>query len=511
VLSPFRKRLCDSEQTPDLALTLRIFLLFLLLFLLPGTGVGSSLLQFCVPLMAIIFPFRAWRYDPERVPIQQVVTQPYDKITAAMQERYYQTSPYNLVRIILGKRLPTDGDAANAYTRAAASFENWRQTGVLRRDPEPSIYRYSQAFRIPGSVPGTQARAERRGFIALGRIEPYSAGVVFRHEQTLAKPKADRLDLLRATRGHFGQIFTLYSGAGKVDALIDSALAHNVVPDIEVTDEYEVVHRLWKISDASVIVAVQEQMRDKKLIIADGHHRYETALTYRNERRAMAETDSGVPAPYDSTMMTFVDMDAPDRGRSDNDRPNKDRSGLVILPTHRLVFGLPSFSAAHLRAEAGKFFNVEEVDAGIDAARATAILQQAGHAGTALLAVTAERAFLLHTPKAIGTGWFGNLSLRQQALDVVQLHKCLLEGVLKISEEAIRNQENVSYCREATEALSLVQSGKGQRGKVQAAFLMNPVRIEQVRDIAFAGEVLPQKSTDFYPKLLSGLTIYALE
>jgi hypothetical protein len=195
-------------------------------------------------------------------------------------------------------------------------------------------------------------------------------------------------------------------------------------------------------------------------------------------------------------MMTFVDMD-----RSDKDRP-----GLVILPTHRLVFGLPSFSPAQFQTETRKFFKVEEVDAGIDAARATAILQNAGHAGTALLAVTAEHAFLLHSPKAVGTGTFGSLSLRQQALDVVQLHKCLLEGVLKISEEAIRNQENVSYCREAGEALTQVRSGK-----VQVAFLMNPVRIEQVRDIALAGEVLPQKSTDFYPKLLSGLTIYALE
>ena len=466
--------------------------------------------------MALISPFQAWRYDPERVPVQLAVTQPYDKITPAMQERYYQASPYNLVRIILGKHLPGDGDAENVYTRAAASFQNWRQTGILRQDPEPSIYRYSQTFRIPGEVPGSaagnQARAERRGFIALGRIEDYSAGVVFRHEQTLAKPKADRLDLLRASRAHFGQIFMLYSGAGKVDALLDSASTKNKVPDIEVTDEYDVVHRVSKISDPSVIASLQEQMRDWKLIIADGHHRYETALTYRNERRAAAETATGskkdAPAPYDSVMMTFVDMDRSDRDLSDKDRPNKDRPGLVILPTHRLVFGLPSFSPAQFQAETRKFFNVEEVDPGIDAARATAILHHAGHAhaGTALLAVTGEHAFLLHSPKAVGAGLFGNLSLRQQALDVVQLHKCLLEGVLKISEDTIRNQENVSYCREAAEGLMQVRSGK-----VQVAFLMNPVRMEQVRDIAFAGEVLPQKSTDFYPKLLSGLTIYALE
>jgi uncharacterized protein (DUF1015 family) len=448
--------------------------------------------------MAIISPFRAWRYDPTRVPLQQTVTQPYDKITPAMQDDYYQASPYNLVRIILGKRLPEDAAAENVYTRAAASFQDWRQSGVLQRDREPSIYRYSQTFQLPAGASGAsqanQIKAERRGFIALGRIEEYSANVVFRHEQTLAKPKADRLDLLRATRAHFGQLFMLYSGGGNVNALLESVAAPT--PDIEVTDEYGVIHRVWRVSDPTTIASVRDQMKDRKLIIADGHHRYETALTYRDERRASAETGSGIPAPYDSVMMTFVDMDVPD----------KTRPGLVILPTHRLVFGLPSFSAAQFQTDAREFFNVEEVDAGIDAFRATAILQQAGHAGTALLAVSTDRAFLLHTPKAMGTSLFGKLSLRQQSLDVVQLHKCILEGVLKISEDAIRNQENVTYCRETAEALSQVQSGKAQM-----AFLMNPVRMEQVRDIAFAREVLPQKSTDFYPKLLSGLTIYALE
>jgi uncharacterized protein (DUF1015 family) len=437
--------------------------------------------------MALVSPFRAWRYDPERVAVQHAVTQPYDKITPAMQERYYQASDYNLVRIILGKQLPGDAAADNVYTRAAGSFQTWRQEGILQQDGESSIYRYSQVFTIPGPTPASEIQAERQGFIALGRIENYSNGVVFRHEQTLAKPKADRLDLLRATRAHFGQIFMLYSGAGAVDALLDLDDA----PTIEVTDENGVRHRVWKISDPSRIAAMQEQMRDKKLIIADGHHRYETALTYRNQRRADADTGTGAPAPYDLVMMTFVDMDRP---------------GLLILPTHRLVFGLPTFSAARFQEEARKFFNVEEAAADIDAARATETLRQAGHAGTALLAVTAERTLLLHTPKTIGTAMFGKFSLRQQALDVVQLHKCLLEGVLNISEEAIRNQENVSYCREASEALTQVRTGKAQ-----VAFLMNPVRIEQVRDIAFAGEVLPQKSTDFYPKLLSGLTIYALD
>jgi uncharacterized protein (DUF1015 family) len=439
--------------------------------------------------MATISPFRALRYANEGVPIRQVVTQPYDKISPAMQQSYYQASPYNLVRIILGQRFPSDSEFDNVYTRAASSFRDWRQTGVLRQDPEPSLYRYSQTFKVPGS----ESLAERRAFIALGRTEDYSAGVVFRHEQTLSKPKADRLDLLRSTRAHFGQIFMLYSGGGKIDALLDPApsSAGGTAPEIEVTDEYDVIHRVWKVSDPAVVSAVQQQMRDRNLIIADGHHRYETALAYRNEVNRAGNASGASPAPCDWVMMTFVDMDRP---------------GLVILPTHRVVFGLPTSTLEQFPTAVRRFFNVEEVDPAVDAARATGILRQARHAGTALLAVTRDRAFLMHTPKTIGTAFFGDLSLRQQTLDVVQLHKCLLEGSLHISEEAIRNQQNVSYFREAAEALAQVRDGKAQ-----IAFLMNPVRMEQVRDIAFAGEVLPQKSTDFYPKLLSGLTIYALD
>ena len=437
--------------------------------------------------MATISPFRAWRYAAEGTPLRQVVTQPYDKITPAMQEGYYQASPYNLVRIILGKRFDGDTASENVYTRAAASFRDWRRDGVLRQDQAPSLYRYTQTFKVPGS----QTVAERRGFIGLGRIEEYSAGVVFRHEQTLAKPKADRLELLRATRAHFGQLFMLYSAAGTVDAALGSACS-GALPAIEVSDEYDVVHRLWSVSDPVVIAAAQQQMRDRRLIIADGHHRYETALTYRNEVNGREPRGATAgDAPHDWVMMTFVDMDAP---------------GLVILPTHRVVFGLPPSRLAEFPAAIRKFFNVEEVDAGIDAVRANAILKQAGHAGPALLAIASDRAFLLHTPKAAGTGFFGDLSLRQQALDVVQLHKCLLEGSLHISEGAIRNQQNVRYFREAGEAFAQVRSGQAQM-----AFLMNPVRIEQMRDVAFAGEVMPQKSTDFYPKLLSGLTVYALD
>jgi uncharacterized protein (DUF1015 family) len=442
--------------------------------------------------MAHIEPFRALRYDPTRVALPKVVTQPYDKINPQMQEAYYAASPYNLVRIILGKRMATDHPGDDPYSRAAACLGDWRREGILAQDAERSLYFYSQQF----TVPGTQTKMERRGFIGLGRLEDYSAQVVFRHEQTLAKPKADRLDLLRATGGHFGQIFMLYSDpAGE----IETALASDGAPHMEAGDEYGVLHRVWRVSDPNVIELVRSKMRDKKLIIADGHHRYETALNYRNERRTAATnggltggtTSESKDAAYEFVMMTFVNMDSP---------------GLVILPTHRVVHGLTSFSSEELAKAARSYFSVEDVDSAIDAARAQGILHQATQAGPAVLAVAADRAFLLDRPKALGTEIFAGLSLRQQALDVVQLHKCLLEGVLGLSEESIRNQQNISYYRETDEALAQVR-----KGAANVAFLMSPARMQQVRDIAFAGEVLPQKSTDFFPKLLSGLCIYPLD
>ncbi len=431
--------------------------------------------------MADILPFRALRYDPQRVSASQVVTQPYDKITPAMQERYYAASPYNLVRIILGHRDP-DAPGNNVYTRAAAFGRAWRTEGILRADETPSIYSYSQTFTAP-----TGTKFERRGFIALGRVEDYSAKVVFRHEQTLSKPKADRLDLLRATRAHYEQLFLLYEDSGE----IDSALATSQPPTIDVTDEYGVAHRVWQISDAAVIAKVQEKMRDKKLVIADGHHRYETALNYRNESRSAAGAQPNPQAPYEFVMMTFVNMNDP---------------GLLVLPTHRVVHSLNSFSVEDFQAAARAYFEVAEIDPSLDAARATTLLREKGRTGTALLAVTANRAFLLHSPKPAAAKFFAGLSTRQQALDVVQLHKVLLEGVLQLSEESIRNQQNLSYLREASEALDQVR-----KGAANLAFLMNPCPVSQVRDVAFAGEVMPQKSTDFYPKLMSGLTAYALD
>jgi uncharacterized protein (DUF1015 family) len=434
--------------------------------------------------MAEIIPFKALRYDPDQVKLEDVLTQPYDKITPEMQSKYYEKSTHNLVRIILGKAGETDTDAFNVYTRAAEYLHDWRSGGILKQDSEPSIYAYSQTF----TVPGTRDLQERRGLIALGRLHDYADGIVYRHEQTLSKPRADRLNLLRATRSHFGQIFMLYSDPNnEIGSQLRAKTEED--PDISMLDEYETLHRVWRIQDPSLIQAVQQKMRDKKLLIADGHHRYETALAYRNERRA--ETSNSDPnAPYEFVMMTLIPME----GR-----------GLVILPTHRIVHGLLDFDRERMLEAAGRFFDIDRIDLRTESRSATTLLGEAGENGTAFVAVTRQGSYLMRAKQDAIQHALRELPVLQRELDVVQLHRMMLERVLGISEEAVRNQENVRYERDAFEAISWVRQG------ANVAFLMNPAKIEQVRDIAFKGEVLPQKSTDFYPKLLSGLAIYALE
>ncbi len=446
--------------------------------------------------MARIYPFRALRYNPAQVSAEDVVTQPYDKITPAMQQAYYQRSPYNLVRIIL--RMPELFDKeGDQYTNAARDFAAWREAGILAQERQPCLFAYSQRFTVPGQ---DGAARERRGFIALGELYDYSQGVVFRHEQTLSKPKSDRLNLLRATRAHFGQIFMLYSDPAHSaeGVLFGNGAAGETLPDIEVTDEYGVLHRVWKITDAAKISLVTTALEDKKLIIADGHHRYETALNYMKEcgpskaaegcERMSGGMSGGLPqpaCPEAAAMMTFINMDS---------------EGLTILPTHRVVFGLAGFEAARLLEAVRPYFDIEELER--DPAKAMGRL--AAEPRTAFVAVTAKGWFLLTAKAAAIAEALKGIAARQRQLDVVQLHSLVLEKLLGISPEAIRDQTHLRYLRDAAEAADQVV-----RGEANVSFLMNPVTMEQLREVAFAGEVMPQKSTDFYPKLLSGLAIYA--
>ena len=441
--------------------------------------------------MARIYPFRAWRYNPSAVRLEDVVTQPYDKISPSMQQAYYQRSPFNLVRIILG--LPELFDAErgdNVYSRAGRDFRAWREQGVLVQEKEPCIFAYSQRF----TVPGTEVVKERRGFIALGKLHDYAEQVIFRHEQTLSKPKSDRLNLLKATQAHFGQIFMLYSDPA---ASVDEILYDESGPaEAEVTDEYGVLHRLWRVSDPAAIRLLTAAMDDKKLIIADGHHRYETALSYSKE---FAGEDPGStehnpselpqpPYPEAAVMMTFVNMDS---------------DGLVILPTHRVVHGLERFDPVAFAAAAQEFFTVDTLgDDGASSYLELLGLQQE----TAFVAVTRAGALLLRSkPEAVAAALAG-LPERQRQLDLSQLHSIILDRLLGLDAEKVREETNLRYLRDAGEAVDQVL-----RGEADVAFLTNPVSMEQLREVAFAGDVMPQKSTDFFPKLLSGLAIYALE
>jgi uncharacterized protein (DUF1015 family) len=477
--------------------------------------------------MARLYPFRALRYDPARVNMEDVVTQPYDKITPAMQQRYYEASPHNLIRIILGKHEPNDTEAQdflppgekahNVYTRAAETLREWRRDRVLAEESEPAVYGYSQTYEVPG----TNETRERRGFIALGHLYDYADKVVYRHEQTFPKHKSDRLALFKATRAYCEQIYMLYSDpAFTAEKLIFGANGpgknfsgmigpDTAAADLAITDEYNVVHRLWKITDPNIINLLLTAMADKKLIIADGHHRYETSVAYAKERSAQlklpfkqaipgdedsspsviadGDTRSTLPTPAfpeAAMMMTFVNMDAP---------------GITILPTHRVVHGLPNFSSPDFLTKASAFFNVKEL-----ATPDLAALNSTP--GTAFLAATGDGNYLLTPKPDVIAQALKDISPRQAQLDVVQLHSIILDKLLGLDQDTITRLGNVRYIREASEATALVSSGEAD-----IAFLIKPITLDQLRDISLSGDVMPQKSTDFYPKLLSGLAIYALD
>jgi uncharacterized protein (DUF1015 family) len=464
--------------------------------------------------MAKIFPFRGWRYAAGKVRLADVLTQPYDKITPAMQERYYASSPFNLIFVEKGKSFPDDTPSRNVYTRAAEKLKEWIRARVLVQDAGPSIYVYAQDFTMPGAderkSDGAPANLiSRRGFIALGRLEDYSGGVVFPHEKTLSQPKADRLELLRHTRAQTGQLFMMYEDrAGEIESLLDAAVRASSVSELH--DEFGVHHRLWKVAVSAAIGQFAAAMAPRKIVIADGHHRYETALAYRDEcRRQNPAPDRN--APYEKAMMTFVNYAA---------------AGLVILPTHRVIRNLRDFSAAAFRQKLLRWF--EELplpsdpppsnprnDLAADPTRGRAAAQEKFH--RSLRGRSGERVIGIYT----GGSGFSLYRLRtdvlleailpdvppaQRSLDVVLLHRLILRDCLGISAEAVVLESHIAYEREMEAAIAAVD-----RGEAQMVFLLNPVSVIQVAEMALAGEVLPQKSTDFYPKLLSGLAIYRLD
>jgi len=452
--------------------------------------------------MAQVHPFQAFRYNPQRVPFERVLTQPYDKISTPMQEKYYAADAHNLITVEKGRAYPTDGPQNSVYTRAAAALDNWIRDHIVVQDPAPSFYAYSQEY----TVPGTGEQLTRRGFIGAGKLEEYSAGIVFRHEHTLSGPKADRLELLRHTRTHTGQLFMLYSDSQqRIDAILKD-VETSVPSAMQLRDEYGVTHRLWVISDSERTAAIKRVMEEQKLVIADGHHRYETALTFRNERRLHAgglhPSAPYAPASYDYAMMTFV---------------NTCSEGLTILPTHRLAANLHDFSWSEARRYLEPWFEAQAFPFADDSQKSEAqnkflaqLHQSRGQRaiGAYPTAEPSKRAYYVLTLRrgADLTQLLHSVSPLQRELDVVLLHDGILEPAFGITLQAVTAERNLTYEREASTALDAVD-----RGAAQIAFLLNPVDVDQVMRIATAGEVMPQKSTDFYPKLLSGIAMYRVD
>lgn len=439
--------------------------------------------------MAEIYPFRGITFDRERIgPVDKVVTQPYDKISPTMLEDYLRRSPYNIARVIASA--PEGADLGKHFEQAAENFDTWLRAGVLTRSRQSCLYPYYQTYRIPGSG----VECTRKSFVGLGKLYDYSRGIIKPHEQTHSGPKIDRLMLTRATGCQFGLLFMLYPDREEaVNSLLDETTGRSE-PLFRVEDEYGVIHQVWQLADHLKIQAIQRLMKDKNLYIADGHHRYETALTYWREKAA--EGVRVIPEEgIDRALMSFVSI---------HDR------GLSVLPTHRVLFGLENFTLARLVSELQGDFEVLEAGPAAEDNLLRQLGALAGRRHSFLVAAKGGKMLTglrLKASVSPSSRIPGPLSDLWKALDVALLHKLILEQRLGISAHDLEHQVHVSYLRDPAEALRMVLD---PGSKFQAVLFLNPTGVEQVVAVADRGECMPQKSTDFYPKMLTGMVINKL-
>lgn len=463
--------------------------------------------------MTKIRPFRGLRYNPDKFcgDFSEAITQPYDRIHAEEQALYYGQSAYNLVRIIQGVRtaedtdpLPATGTAfsphgsdggkggfGNVYTRARAYAELWQVEQVLIRDPEPVLYVLEQRFTTPDGVEHV-----RRGLTAALELTGFDEGIVLPHERTLAGPKVDRLALTMATQTSWGHVFMLYPDAEQtVNSLLQPYLDTHMPAILhEAVIEPEVEQAFWVVTDRAVIDAVVTAMAAcGPLIIADGHHRYETALTYRDMMRAehpdapAAEASSAASEGYNYGLVTFVSIDDP---------------GLVVLPTHRLIHSYTGMDSRALLETLAPAFTVEamadlaSVEDGL--AAATPAQPRLGFY---------DGAFTLLTLKDLGMMdvLLPDRDPAFRTLDVTVLHELVIERTMGLSKESVLRRENLDYLRDPLPGLQAVDTGEAN-----FLFLLNPTRMAQILACTAAGERMPQKSTDFYPKVVSGLVMLPL-
>ncbi|HEY3340540.1 MAG TPA: DUF1015 domain-containing protein [Anaerolineae bacterium] len=434
--------------------------------------------------MATIRPFRGIRYNTAKInDLSQVITQPYDRINKAQQAAYYAQSPYNFVRIDYGQTapdLPTD----NVYTRARDYAAAWLQEGVLQREGTPALYVLEQTYTTPDGQTRT-----RRGFTAALQLTPFEEGTILPHQRTFSAPKSDRLNLTRATQMATGQILILYpDAANRINALLQpfvecapSQTAH------ELGIEPAVTQRFWVLDDPALIAQITEEMAPKRnLVIADGHHRYETALAYREEMRAQ-NPSAPADAAFNYALITFVSMSDP---------------GLVILPTHRLVRDYIQQTNRPVLAAAQDYFDVQPM---VSRTKLEAALRSATpdhpsfgfyDGGYTLLTLHSLDVMNALAPDH-APAW--------RRLDVAVLHKLLLEHICGLGTGGGHDDDSISYLRDVNAGYAAVE-----RGEANFLFVLNPTRMEQVNACTQIGEKMPQKSTDFFPKVISGLVALPL-
>jgi len=448
--------------------------------------------------MAEIAPLTPLRYDLARLAadterdakgLAAVVAPPYDVIDATQRAVLAARHPNNVVKLIL-----PDGDGDTKYGHAADLLEAWRTEGALVRDDVPAFYRYDQTFTPPGGGPNAKP-ITRRGFLGLVKLVELDKGIVLPHERTLSGPKEDRLKLFRSTRTNLSPGFMLYRDPARA---LDAAL--EVATELTSFDTADGVHHsLAKITDPAALRTIVEGVAKSSLLIADGHHRYETALRYSKEAAEHAATGAGNKAVARGEHLYFMVFFA-----------NGDDPNLVVFPTHRHVHSLPSFDFDALCKGASDLFDVKALPGGASADVLTQELATAGRAAPSLVACSGDgRAALFTLKKSADLAAHPILGKRPEPLrrtDVALLHMGLLEPVLGITPEAQAAKTNIYYPQDSAASLRELRSGKGQ-----VLFLMNATPVAQVREVAEAGEVMPQKSTFFYPKVLTGLCIHTLE
>ena len=430
--------------------------------------------------MATIKPFRGIRYNTAKITdLSAVISQPHDRVRHGLQDKYYEQSPYSIARIIKGKEYASDGEQNNPYTRALDAYESWLREGVLVRESAPALYVLRQTFTSPDGNTRT-----RQALIAALELARFEEGIVLPHERTLAKSMTDRLNLLHATAANFGCVFMLYPG-GRINELLDTAIAGRPPLEMRELFENDVLQQFWTVTDPDVLAAVAEEMAPRRnLIIADGHHRYETGLAYRDEMRARLP-DAPANAGFNYRLVALVSMDDP---------------GLAILPTHRLVRAHEGgVRGAAVLEKAREYFEVTPVT-DRQALEATLREGQSPHPRPFFGFHDGASAVLTLRDPAIMERLLPDRSPDWRMLDVAIVHELFIERVLGISKEEVAQDGAVDFLRDPQIGYDAIA-----RGEADYFLLMNPTRIEQVRACTAAGERMPQKSTDFYPKIISGL------